>query len=83
MNERLTGAPVVREIRGIGLMVGIELNEPGASCVEACRRRGLLINCTAERVLRLLPPLIVTRQQCRTAAKILGEVLDKKGKMER
>jgi predicted acetylornithine/succinylornithine family transaminase len=83
LNERLANAPLVREIRGIGLMVGIELNEPGAPYVEACRRRGLLINCAAERVLRLLPPLIVTRQQCRTAAKILGDVLNEKTKVER
>jgi predicted acetylornithine/succinylornithine family transaminase len=75
LEEQLASAPVVRDIRGIGLMVGIELNEPGAPYVEACRRRGLLINCTAERVLRLLPPLIVTRPQCRSAAAILGSVL--------
>ena len=75
LREQIGGLPIVREVRGIGLMVGIELNEPGARCVEGCRRRGLLINCTAERVLRLLPPLTVSDGQCRTAAGILKTVL--------
>lgn len=79
LRERLASVPVVRKVRGIGLMVGIELNNPGAPHVEACRRRGLLINCTAECVLRLLPPLIVTERHCRTAATILGNVLREPG----
>jgi len=82
LEERLSNTPIVRDIRAIGLMVGIELREPGAPYVEACRRRGLLINCTAERVLRLLPPLIVTQQQCRTAARILGAVIKREKRAE-
>jgi predicted acetylornithine/succinylornithine family transaminase len=75
LREQIGNLPIVREIRGLGLMVGIELDDPGGRYVEACRHRGLLINCTAERVLRLLPPLTVTERQCRTAAEILKEVL--------
>ena len=79
LRERLRGVPIVRDIRGIGLMVGIELKEPGAAYVESCRRRGLLINCTAECVLRLLPPLIVAERHCRAAGAILGDVLRDSG----
>jgi len=76
LEEQLADMSVVRDIRGLGLMIGIELSEPGAPYVEACRRRRLLINCTADRVLRLLPPLIVSEQQCRAAAAVLAAVLE-------
>jgi acetylornithine aminotransferase len=49
----------VREVRGKGLMVGIELDRPCAELVERALGRRLLINVTAERVVRLLPPLII------------------------
>lgn len=51
----------IREIRGEGLIVGIELSIEGAPLVKEALRRGLLINCTHEHVLRLLPPFIVSR----------------------
>jgi acetylornithine/N-succinyldiaminopimelate aminotransferase len=69
------GLPFVREVRGLGLMVGIELAFPGAPLVEACRRRGLLVNCTAGTVLRLLPPLVVSRDEIDEAVGILEQVL--------
>ena len=53
----------VREIRGQGLMIGIELDRPCAELVQKALSQGLLINVTAERVIRLLPPLIVTEKQ--------------------
>jgi acetylornithine aminotransferase len=53
----------VNEIRGQGLMIGIELDRPCAELVQKALTRGLLINVTAERVLRLLPPLILTEKQ--------------------
>jgi len=71
--------PVITEVRGRGLMVGIELAIPGAVVVEACRRRGLLINCTQERVLRLLPALTVTPAQIRQAVRLLDEALTETG----
>jgi len=75
LREELADLPLVREIRGLGLMVGIELTGSGERYVDRCRERGLLIHCTAENVLRLLPPLIVTEQQLRTATTILGRAL--------
>lgn len=64
--ERLAGKfSFIREVRGTGLMLGVELATDGAPYVEAAFRRGLLINCTHERTLRLLPPLNVSARHVR------------------
>lgn len=65
----------IRDVRGAGLLIGVELDGPGAAIVDTCRERGLIINCTAERVLRLTPPLLVSRPQIDTAITILDGVL--------
>ena len=51
---------LVREVRGRGLLQAMDLTVAGGPIVESCMRQGLLINCTANTVLRFLPPLIVT-----------------------
>lgn len=66
---------VISEVRGKGLLVGIELLTAGRPIMEACLAEGLLINVTAERVLRLMPPLIVTRHDIDDAVAILDRVL--------
>ena len=53
----------VGEVRGRGLILGMELDFPGGEIVIQCQERGVLINCTAEKVLRFLPPLIVTSEE--------------------
>lgn len=53
----------IKEVRGYGLMVGVELNKPGKDIVSAAMREGLLMNCTHDTVLRFLPPYIVTEAQ--------------------
>ncbi|MFC1704538.1 aspartate aminotransferase family protein, partial [Candidatus Omnitrophota bacterium] len=53
--------PRIAEVRGVGLMVGIELNFEGKSVVEKCLKNGLIINCTHEKVLRMMPALQVTK----------------------
>lgn len=63
LRERLADAQHVVEVRGRGLMVGVELNSPCAGLVKQALDQGLLINVTAERVVRLLPPLIINRQE--------------------
>ncbi len=63
LRQRLGELPQVADIRGSGLMIGIELSEPCADLVPAALEAGLLINVTAERVVRLLPPLILNREQ--------------------
>jgi len=65
---------VVQEIRGRGLIVGMELNIPGQKFVEACLKKGVVINCTHDTVLRFVPPLIVERQDIDRLMGILDEV---------
>jgi acetylornithine/N-succinyldiaminopimelate aminotransferase len=65
---------VIREIRGEGLMLGIELSLEGAPFVTEAMNRGLLINCTHDHTLRLLPPFIVTRAQVREFLHLLERV---------
>ncbi len=65
----------IKEVRGKGLMVGMELTVSGGAVVEACLERGLLINCTAEKVLRFLPPLTVSREEVDRMLCILEEAL--------
>lgn len=61
----------IKEIRGIGLMLGIELLKPGKSIADACMQEGLLINCTQEKVLRLLPPLTINKKDIDKGVKLL------------
>ena len=60
---RLAGVPGVKEIRGMGLMIGIELTLPCGDLVQQALDKGLLINVTADNVVRLLPPLNFSREQ--------------------
>ena len=66
---------VIVEARGVGLMVGLELNKPGAEYVDKLREKGFLINCTAGNVLRFVPPLIITKDEIDEFIKALDEVL--------
>lgn len=70
-----TELPAVKDVRGIGLMIGIELDQPGAPVVKACRENGLLINCTAEKVIRLLPPFCLTDAQVLDGLRILKQAI--------
>jgi acetylornithine/succinyldiaminopimelate/putrescine aminotransferase len=54
---------VVTDVRGSGLMWGLELDRPAAPVVLAALERGVLVNRTAERVIRLLPPFVITREE--------------------
>jgi acetylornithine aminotransferase/acetylornithine/N-succinyldiaminopimelate aminotransferase len=65
----------IREIRGEGLMIGVELSIEGAPFVSEAMRRGLLINCTHDFTLRLLPPFIITRAQVREFLRLFEIVL--------
>jgi predicted acetylornithine/succinylornithine family transaminase len=67
---------LVSEIRGPGLMKGIELVLPGDWIVKRCRELGLLINCTHGTVLRIYPPMTVTERQVSHGLSILSRVLD-------
>ena len=54
---------LIKEVRGIGLMVGVELEVPGGEIVKTALDRGLLLNCAQEKVLRFVPPLIVGKKE--------------------
>lgn len=60
LTTQLEGLPQVVEIRGLGLMLGVELDRPCGELVHVAREHGVLINVTAERSIRLLPPLIIS-----------------------
>ena len=66
---------VIAEVRGKGLMVGLELTKPGAEYVDKLREAGFLINCTADKVLRFVPPLIITKEEVDEFVKALDEIL--------
>jgi len=68
-------SPKVVAVRGRGLMWGIELVEPAAPYVTAARDRGLLVCTAGAQVIRLVPPLVVTREELERAVAILDEVL--------
>ena len=65
----------IREIRVEGLMIGVELSIEGGPFVSWAMQRGLLINCTHDFTLRLLPPFIITRAQVREFLRLFGLVL--------
>ncbi len=70
--------PFIREVRGEGLMVGVDLTIPGKQFVESAREAGLLINCTHDTVLRFLPPYIVTEEEVDLALAILDRTFAEK-----
>jgi acetylornithine/N-succinyldiaminopimelate aminotransferase len=68
----------IRDVRGIGLIIGVELAFEGKEIVEHCLERGFLINCTAGRVLRFLPPLIVAREEIDRLLTALDEIFSER-----
>jgi len=67
----------VKEVRGFGLMLGMELSIPGKQLVLDAMKEGLLINCTHDTVLRFLPPYTVTEKEIDKAVKVLGKLFAK------
>lgn len=68
--------PFVREIRGLGLILGMELTVDGRQIVEQCQEQGLLINCVDGHILRFLPPLIIGSKEVDLAVSILKKCLN-------
>ena len=67
----------IKEVRGYGLMIGIELEFPGKQIVLDCIDQGMLINCTHDTVLRALPPYILTEKDVDRAITVLRRVFRK------
>jgi len=75
LRSALQGVEGVKEIRGQGLMIGIELNKPCAELVKLALAKGLLINVTADSVVRLLPPLILSQAEAQQLIDILSPLI--------
>jgi acetylornithine/N-succinyldiaminopimelate aminotransferase len=69
--------PCVTTVRGLGMIIGIQLKVSGAGVVERCEKRGLIVNCTAGSVIRLLPALNVEQKDVGEALDILEDELKK------
>ncbi len=72
---KLAGVKHVKEIRGSGLMIGIELEKDCAELVVAASEKGVLINVTAGNTIRLLPPLIINKEQADTVIHIVTDLI--------
>jgi len=77
LNELARKHGFVKEVRGFGLMLGMELAVPGRQIVIDALAEGLLINCTHDTVLRFLPPYIVTEKDVDQAVKVLAKLFSK------
>jgi acetylornithine/succinyldiaminopimelate/putrescine aminotransferase len=67
--------PAIKEVRGKGCLIGIDLDRPAGQVVDACRDRGLLVLTAGEKVLRMTPPLIIDESDADRAVAIVGDVL--------
>lgn len=66
---------VIKEVRGIGFMIGVELNVKGTGFVQRCRKNGLLLNCTHDTVIRIMPPLGITKTLLKKGLEIIKKSL--------
>ena len=75
LQTNLANIPAVREVRGLGLMLGIELSIPCSELVNLAREKGLLITVQMDKVVRLLPPLIITEAESQLIIDTLTELI--------
>ena len=75
LNERLANKKRVKEIRSKGLMIGIELDEECTDIVIMALDNGLVLNVTKDRIIRMLPPLIINRSQIDEIVGILDKII--------
>ncbi|WP_174590655.1 acetylornithine transaminase [Methanocella conradii] len=64
----------VDHVRGVGMMVGVQLNKDGNSLVDKAREKGVLINVASDTVIRLVPPFVITREQVDKAVGVISEL---------
>ena len=69
--------PIVKEARGTGMFLALELDQPGNDIVVDCMNRGFLINCIQQNVLRFLPPLNISRKDINSLVSVLSNSLTK------
>lgn len=74
--QRLSDLNCVKDIRGMGLMIGIELNSPCGDLVAKGLEKGILINVAADKVIRLLPPLTITDDEAEQICEIVCQLVE-------
>jgi len=77
-NERLDGVPQVKEIRGRGLMIGIELDAEANELKNQALDKGVLLNITQDKVIRLLPPLIIDEEQAEQIVDVVCALVEQR-----
>ena len=75
LSQQLAGTAGVVQVRGIGLMIGVELDRPCGDLVKLALAQGLIINVTADSVVRLLPPLIMSRNEAQQVVDMLAPLI--------
>ena len=75
LRQVLHGCDAVRDIRGVGLMIGIEIDGDCSGLVDAAREMGVLINCTAGNVIRIVPPLVIKKEEIDAAVDVMGHLI--------
>jgi len=78
LQELASRIPLISDVRGLGLLQGIELSIDGKPIVQDCQARKVLINCTMDRVLRFVPPLVITQSDLDRLLSVLSDVLNKR-----
>lgn len=68
---------MIKEIRNLGLIIGVELSIKGEDIYSECLKDGLLINCTQESILRIMPPITISKKEADKAISILDKVLSR------
>ncbi|MFC1549058.1 aminotransferase class III-fold pyridoxal phosphate-dependent enzyme, partial [Candidatus Omnitrophota bacterium] len=68
---------VIEEVKGIGLMIGVKLGvEDASSVANECMKKGLLINCTQKNILRIMPPMTITKEDIDLAMEKITEAME-------
>jgi acetylornithine/succinyldiaminopimelate/putrescine aminotransferase len=75
LRTALAGRDRVKEIRGIGLMIGVELTASGKHLVARARELGLVLNVTADTVIRLVPPLTINKSEADFVIAIVSKIV--------
>src|SRR5205085_11079712 len=75
LEPELAGLPAVKDIRGMGLMLGVELDRPCGEVVRRALAACLVTSVTADKVIRLLPPLVIKENEARELVSILSSVV--------
>jgi predicted acetylornithine/succinylornithine family transaminase len=70
--------PFIKEVRGKGLLIGMELDFDGKDIVTACMKEGILINCTVNTVLRFIPPLVISEEEIDRLIDVLDGIFKKR-----